>query len=126
MIAFLLNSPYTLLGIIVALSCFPYSVSFQTNPIALLFKVHKCWWGVGPYKYMRAATIGHVILLTDKTLKNDFEHEIIHIRQQEKYPLIFWFLYFWETLRKGYRQNRFEEEAYTKSKSYYGKNPPAH
>ena len=70
---------------------------------------------------MRAATTGHVILLTDKAMKNDFEHELIHIRQQERYPFIFWIWYLWETFRKGYRMNRFEDEAYTISGSYYGK-----
>lgn len=73
---------------------------------------------------MRACTIGNVILLTQKELKNDFEHELVHIRQQEKYPFIFCFLYLRETFRKGYRKNKFEDEAYRLSKSYFGKNPP--
>lgn len=109
------------MGIISALVCFPYSVSFKTDPYCIIFKVRKCWWAVGPFKYMRAAATGHAILLTDKILKNDLEHEIIHIRQQERYPFIFWFLYFWEIIRKGYRKNKFEKEAYRLSKSYYGK-----
>jgi hypothetical protein len=122
MIAFILNSPYTLLGIISVLVCFPYSVNFHQNPYYFIFKVRKCWWAKFHFKYMRACCIGHVIILTDKTLKNDLKHELIHIKQQEKYPFIFWFLYYWETYKKGYRKNRFEDEAYTISKSYYGKN----
>lgn len=75
---------------------------------------------------MRAATTGHVILLTDKTMKNDLEHEIIHVRQYQKYPVIFPVLYYYETFKKGYRKNRFEDEAYTISGSHYGgKHQPA-
>lgn len=119
MIPFLLNLPYTIVGILAAVVCLPYSVSFHSQPYAIIFKVHKCWWAIGFYKKMRAATTGHVILLTDKMTKNDLEHEIIHVRQYQKYPFIFPILYYYETWKKGYRNNRFEDEAYTVSGSYY-------
>lgn len=122
MISFLLNFPYTLVGIVSCLVCFPYKVSFQKYPnYCFVFFVHKCWWAVGPYKYMRACVIGHTILLTDKVKKGDIEHELIHIEQYTKYPFIFPVLYYLESFKKGYRMNRFEDEAYTKSGSYYGK-----
>lgn len=70
-------------------------------------------------KGSRAMTIGHIILLSPKVLKNDLEHEIIHVRQCDKYPVIYPILYLYELLKRGYRQNRFEDEAYTLSKSVY-------
>src|SRR5438105_7362494 len=39
-------------------------------------------------------------------LKNDYEHEIIHVRQHEKFLLIYPFLYFYERLRHGYRDRK--------------------
>jgi len=51
-------------------------------------------------KHARAMTIGHIILLGPKELKNDFEHELIHVKQCEKYPFIFPFLYGYEAMTK--------------------------
>lgn len=119
MISFVLNLPYTLLGIISALVCIPKSVTFHENPYAIIFDVRNCWWSFLHSKYLRACTIGHIIILTPKTLKNDFKHELIHVQQYEKYPLIFPLLYYWETFKHGYRKNRFEDEAYCMSKSIY-------
>lgn len=64
-------------------------------------------------------TIGHIILMSPKELKNDLEHEIIHVKQYERYPVIFPLLYLYELLTIGVRQNRFEDEAYTLSNSVY-------
>ncbi len=119
LIALLLNTPYTLLGLISALATFPYSAKFSNDPLCVIFKTNKCWWGIGPYKYMRAATTGHVILLTQKTLENDLEHELIHVRQYQHYPLVYPVLYYMESVKKGYRMNKFEDEAFTLSGSYY-------
>lgn len=73
-------------------------------------------------KNARAMAVGHIILLGPKELKNDLEHEIIHVKQCQRYPIIqpFWYLY--ELMKNGYRQNRFEDEAYALSKSIYEKN----
>lgn len=70
------------------------------------------WWAVLWMRGARAATIGHVVLIGDRTQEFDYEHELVHVRQHERYPLIFPILYYWELLRKGYRQNKFEDEAY--------------
>jgi hypothetical protein len=40
------------------------------------------------------------------------KHELCHVRQYRKYGVMrFLLLYLWESLLKGYRKNRFEEEA---------------
>lgn len=121
---FLLNLPYTLTGLVPLILSIPYKVQVIKKPIAFVFKVKGFWWAFGYLKNARAMTIGHIILLGSKELKNDLAHEIIHVKQCERYPIIqpFWYLY--ELFKNGYRQNRFEDEAYTLSKSVYkGKTP---
>lgn len=44
--------------------------------------------------------------------KKWLQHELKHIEQYKKYGTIsFWGLYLYESLRRGYRNNRFEVEA---------------
>lgn len=119
---FILNLPFTLTGIIPLILSVPYQFKLVYSPIALVFKVKSFWWGFGRInrKKTRAMTIGHIILMSPKELKNDFEHEIIHVKQAERYPVIYPFLYYYELLKKGYRKNKFEDEAYTLSDSFYG------
>lgn len=119
LIIFILNLPFTLIGIVPTILSVPYSMKLINNPYAFVFKVKKFWWSFGHMKNVRAMTVGHIILLSPKILKNDLEHEIIHVKQGERYPLISPFLYWYELFTKGYRQNRFEDEAYTLSKSIY-------
>ncbi len=118
-IFFILNLPFTLTGIIPLILSGPYDFKLSKDPIAFIFKVKNFWWVFSWMRNSRAMTIGHIILLGPKILKNDFEHEIIHVKQCERYPVIFPLLYLYEMLTKGYRQNRFEDEAYTLSKSIY-------
>lgn len=122
---FIFNLPFTILGLVPLILSGPYSFKLHTNPIALIVKIKKFWWAFGYMKNARAMTIGHIILLSPKELKNDFEHEIIHVKQYESYPIIYPFLYLYELLTKGYRMNRFEDEAYTLSKSIHKSKSPA-
>lgn len=118
-ILFFLNLPFTLTGVVALVLSGPYHFKFIKNPYALVFRVKSFWWGFNFLKHVRGLTIGHIILLTPKELKNDLEHEIIHVEQCDRYPVIFPFMYLYERLKKGYRQNRFEDEAYTLSNSVY-------
>lgn len=124
-ILFILNLPFSLIGIVPMVLSGPYSLKLHKNPIALVVKVKKFWWVFGYMKNARAMTIGYIVLLSPKELKNDLEHEIIHVQQYEKYPVIYPFLYLYELLKNGYRMNRFEDEAYTLSKSVYKGESPA-
>lgn len=118
-IPFLLNLPFTLTGLIPLVLSVPYDVKFIKNQYAFVFKVKKFWWVFGYLKKSRAMTIGHIILLSPGELKNDLEHEIIHVKQCDRYPVIYPFLYYYELIRKGPRLNRFEDEAYRLSNSVY-------
>jgi len=118
-ILFLVNLPFTLTGFVPVILSGPESVRFINNPYAFVFNVKGFWWGFGFLKNARAITVGHIILLSEKELKNDLEHEIIHVEQCDRYPVIFPLLYLYERIRKGYRKNRFEDEAYRLSNSVY-------
>ncbi len=117
--SFILNLPYTLIGLLVASVSGVNSVKFRSNPLHFLANIKNWWWAVGYMRGARAVTIGNVVLLGNKTQKLDYEHEIVHVRQYENYPLIYPFLYYLELFRKGYKQNKFEEEAYRLSGNKY-------
>ncbi|MBI2641067.1 hypothetical protein HYW87_00525 [Candidatus Roizmanbacteria bacterium] len=121
LILFILNLPFTLTGIVPIILSGPYDLRLMKNPSTLVFKVKSFWWSFGYMKNARAMTIGHIILLGPKVLNNDFEHELIHVKQCERYPMIYPLLYLYELLKNGYRKNRFEDEAYSLSKSVYKK-----
>ena len=75
---------------------------------------------MGYLKDARGMAIGNIVLLGKAEIK-DLEHELIHVRQYQRYPLIFPVLYYWELFTKGYRKNKFEDEAYRKAgNNYYG------
>lgn len=118
-ILFILNLPFTLTGLIPLILSVPYDVRFIKNPYAIVVKIKKFWWVFGYLKKSRAMTIGHIILLGPRELKNDLEHEIIHVEQCDRYPVIYPFLYAYELIKKGPRLNRFEDEAYRLSNSIY-------
>ena len=67
----------------------------------------------------RAVTVGHIILLSPRIEAGDIEHELIHVKQFDRLPLIFPILYSIELLRKGYRNNKYEEEAYRAAGNIY-------
>jgi len=118
-VTFILNLPFTLVAIIPLILSFPYDFKLVKNPLSFVFKVKSFWWGFNYLRYARAITISHIIFLGSRFLRNDLEHEIIHVKQFDKYPLIFPILYFYERFKNGYRKNRFEDEAYRLSKSTY-------
>lgn len=87
----------------------------------MVFEIKRFWWQFGYMKDVRAANIGHVVLLGPKLAPKDLEHELIHVEQYMRYPFIYPFLYYFELFKKGYRNNRFEDEAYRKAGNFYGK-----
>lgn len=65
----------------------------------------------------RAITFGHVVLSVDELDAHTLEHELVHVRQYERWGIFFFPAYVWSSLRarlKGgdaYRDNAFEVEA---------------
>jgi hypothetical protein len=54
-------------------------------------------------------------------------HELKHVEQFRQHGFLrFLFLYAWETVRRGYRANRFEVEARAAERSMNGTGNPVH
>ena len=82
-------------------------------------QVKNFWWVFGYMRGARAMTIGHVVLLGQNTEAGDMEHELVHVEQFQRAPVLYPFLYYAELLRKGYRNNKYEEEAYRRAGNVY-------
>ena len=119
LIAFILNLPWTMLGLLLALLSIPVKVKIDKDKWAIILWVKSWWWIVLCMKNARAVTIAHVVLLGDRTENLDLEHELIHVEQHIRAPFIQPFLYQLELIRKGYRNNKYEEEAYRRSGNEY-------
>jgi len=70
-------------------------------------------------KNARAMAIGSVVLLGSNALDKDLEHELVHVEQSQRMPFIFPILYYIELFRRGYRNNKYEYEAYSKAGNAY-------
>lgn len=110
-VKYLLNLPWTLLALIVAILSIPISIDKNDN--AIIVKVRTFWWH--PSKGIRALTLGNVILTGRKILKNDLKHEMVHIDQHMREPLLHPFLAMVEQLRNGPKNSKYELEAYDKA-----------
>ena len=109
------------MGLVVGLISVPTAIRLNKSPFAIIFKVKSLWWAVGYLKNARAVTIGHVVLLSPKIENGDMEHELVHVWQYGRAPLIHPVLYLVELIRKGYRNNKYEVEAYKIAKNIYKK-----
>ena len=120
LVSLLLNLPWTLIGLLYVVTSIPTSLRVNRHPLALIFTVKSLWWRswVGGQQGVRAVTIGNVVLM-GKTLEHDLEHELIHVRQHMRAPFIHPLLYLYQSLRYGYRRNKYEQEAYGQSGSRY-------
>ena len=65
-------------------------------------------------------TVGHTIILNPRVEDKDLEHELVHVEQQLRAPLIQPFLYAYELMRVGYKDNKYEVEAYERAGNRYG------
>lgn len=113
-IADILNIPWTLVGLVLAVLSIPRTVYLRGG--AMIFHIRSWWWTTlfGYMKGVRAMAQGSVVLLGPNVEPLDLEHELVHIEQHRHYPLIFPFLYALERGR-GPQGNRFEREAYERA-----------
>lgn len=119
MFRFILNLPYTLVGLIFGIFSLPLKVDLKKDPYAVVFYVRKLWWTVGYMKNARAVTIGHMVLLGSNSQDKDLEHELIHVEQHQRIPIFFPFLYAIELYKRGYKDNIYEIEAYKRAENIY-------
>ncbi len=120
-IAAILNIPWTLIGLVTAVISIPTKVSFSKNHLAFIFNVQSFWWytWLPGKKGARAMVNGHIVLLTPQILERDLEHELIHVEQFIRQPFIHPFLYTYQSWKYGYRQNKYEQEAYDRAGNKY-------
>lgn len=118
---FLLNLPWTVVGILTSLLSVPTGIDYTSQPTTIVFRVRSFWWltWMPWYKGARAITNGHVVSLGPNADIRDLQHELVHVEQGLRYPLIFPLLHTIEWLRHGYRNNKYEAEAFARSGSRY-------
>lgn len=117
----ILNTPGAIPGFIGALLSGPRKVSLSHKPFAVIFTVRSFWWWrwLPGQARIRALANTWCIQLGPDADAADLAHELIHVEQAEREPLIFPLLYALETRKHGYRANKYEVEAYTRSGSRY-------
>ena len=121
-VCYILNLPWTLIGLVLALVSIPRKVQFMND--AIVFNVHSFWWANLVWymnaKRVRGTTNGNVILLGSLEEEHDLYHELIHVQQYMHQPFIYPFLYGIEVLKHGSSPaNKYEGEAYRMSGSVY-------
>ena len=94
-------------------------MKFNKKPVAFVLNVKKFWWVFGYMRHARAMTIGNVIFLGPNIEDKDLEHELVHVEQHQRAPLVYPVLYYLEFIKKGYRDNKYEEEAYQRAGNVY-------
>ena len=73
-----------------------------------------CWgacWMFRAFPKTRNITVGHFVFSRGEPDFTTIQHELVHVRQGDKYGPSWLPRYFWESWRRGYECNRFEEEA---------------
>lgn len=120
-ISLLLNLPWALPGLIAALLSVPRQIRLHRKPLACVVTVRSFWWQtwLPGYKGVRATTIGNVVLLGSNLLPHDLEHELVHVEQYRREPFVYPLLYIVNSLRHGYRDNKYEVEAYRRAGNKY-------
>lgn len=115
---YILNAPYTAVGLLNLLFCVPYKLSFAKD--ALVFTCLTCGlahvYGLG----VRGFATGNIAVVRRGQGQNIIDHELVHIEQYMRHPFIFGFLYLWES-RRGYWKNKFEAEAYDRTNTWPNK-----
>jgi hypothetical protein len=118
---YILNSPWTLIGIIAALVSGPKCVRFMGD--AIVFNVRSFWWAQfvpGMGRGIRGITNGNAISLGPLEEPNDLAHELVHVRQNMKEPFVCAFTSTIEAMKHGHGlRNKYEKEAYETTGSVY-------
>ncbi|MDB5254204.1 MAG: 2-phosphoglycerate kinase [Parcubacteria group bacterium] len=122
--SFILNLPWTIVGILASVVSFPKNITFHKKPFAFVLHIRSFWWysWLPSMRGVRAMAIGQVVLLGPYILPKDFEHELVHVEQAIQTPFIHPILYFIESRKKGYRRNKYEVEAYRRAENVYVEN----
>lgn len=117
MIVILLNGVWSLCALCAALLSIPRQLQIHRKPFAVIIYVRSFWWKLS--RGVRATTAGSVVLCGPNLQHHDLEHELVHVKQYYREPFIHPFLYLYQSLRYGYRNNKYEREAYLEARNSY-------
>lgn len=84
---------------------------------AVIFRCVTCGLVHVGFPKVRGFAIGNFAIVKGDEPSTIVDHELVHIEQYMRYPFIFGFMYLYE-LRKGYWNNRFEIEAYSRTNTW--------
>jgi hypothetical protein len=118
-------SPYTLIGLTIGLLGLCFGGQVQRRGRVLEFHSGGVKWFLHRLplgQFTLAMTLGHTVLgQTEAALDISREHELVHVRQFERWGIFFGPAYLGSSLalwlmgRRPYRDNPFEREAYDHS-----------
>lgn len=113
-IKFILNIPWTILGlVVVGMLSVPKNIVIDKNNGVIILIVWRLWLNeIFLRRRINGFTLGNIVLLTERFSDFIYNHELVHICQFRKIPLIFPFLYCIEFIKNGYHKNKYEIEAY--------------
>jgi hypothetical protein len=121
-LAFLWASPYTMLGLLIGATGLLTGGRARIRGRTVEFHGGAVKWFLTRLpggQFTLAMTLGHVILgQTDAAMENARDHELVHVRQYERWGPLFGPAYLtcslvlWLAGRRPYRDNPFEREAY--------------
>ena len=114
-VKYMLNIPWTVMALLLGVVSLPRSLRIRDH--ALVVTVVSFWWH--PARGVRAMTLGNVVLLGKSLMKNDLEHELVHVEQHMREPLVHPFLALVEVARHGSRDSKYEKEAYRRAGNVY-------
>jgi len=119
--------PNTLLGLLLAFPMFAFGGSVSLNNGVLEFSGGGASWFFSHFPFFRrvsAMTLGHVVIgVNEEKLARWREHELVHVRQYERWgpfmipAYLLSSLCAWARGKDGYEANRFEVEAYGRTSS---------
>lgn len=121
-VGYILNTPWTLVGLILAAISGPRRI--RIVPGAIVFDVRSFWWThLLPHmrkNRIRGITNGNVISLGPLVEERDLAHELVHVKQFMRSPFITPLLYLVEVWKHGTSpKNKYEYEAYATTGSVY-------
>lgn len=115
-IKYLINLPWTLLGLCNLVFCLPYKVELRKDAIVFWALSLGLLQLVAPRG--KGCAIGNVVVVRKNMSEKILLHELVHVEQHMRYPLIFWFLNVYEWVTHGYWNNKYEIEAYDRSDTW--------
>ena len=111
-VSFFLNLPWSLFGLFYGFITVPRKMETGTLYLALIVKVRRLWINELFLGHrVKGCPLGNVVLLSDAADSSTYNHEVVHLEQFTRIPLLFPLFYILESMKSGYRANKYEKLA---------------